>query len=59
MPLSQDLLDILACPQCKGDVIPDEKHETLTCQACKLAYPVRDENPVMLIDEARPIDSLP
>ena len=54
MPLSKDLLDILACPQCKGEVVPDENHEQLTCAACKLAYPVRDGIPVMLIDEAQP-----
>jgi len=56
MPLSQDLLDILACPQCKGEILPDEKHEKLICEACKLAYPVRDDIPVMLIDEAQPLD---
>jgi uncharacterized protein YbaR (Trm112 family) len=55
MPLSKDLLDILACPQCKGEVVPDENHEQLTCDACKLAYPVRDGIPVMLIDEAQPL----
>lgn len=55
MTLSKDLLDILACPQCKGGVVPDEKHEKLTCDACKLAYPVRDGIPVMLIDEAQPL----
>lgn len=55
MPLSKDLLDILACPQCKGEVVPDEKHEQLTCEACKLVYPVRDGIPVMLIDEAQPL----
>ena len=55
MPLPQDLLEILACPQCKGEVVPDAQHTTLTCNACKLVYPVRDEIPVMLIDEARPL----
>ena len=56
MPLSKDLLEILACPQCKGEIAPDEKHENLICAACKLAYPVRDDIPVMLIDEALPLD---
>jgi uncharacterized protein YbaR (Trm112 family) len=55
MTLSKDLLDILACPQCKGEVVPDENHERLTCDACQLAYPVRDGIPVMLIDEALPL----
>lgn len=55
MTLSKNLLDILACPQCKGEVAPDEKHESLTCDTCKLVYPVRDGIPVMLIDEAQPL----
>ena len=56
MSLSKDLLEILACPQCKGEIVPDEKHKNLVCAACKLAYPVRDDIPVMLIDEARPLE---
>jgi len=56
MSLSKDLLEILACPQCKGEIVPDEKHEKLICNACKLAYPVRDDIPVMLIDEAGPLE---
>jgi uncharacterized protein YbaR (Trm112 family) len=55
MTLSQDLLEILACPQCKGEIAADDKHEKLVCDACKLAYPVRDDIPVMLIDEAEPL----
>jgi uncharacterized protein YbaR (Trm112 family) len=56
MPLSKDLLEILACPQCKGKIVPDEKHEKLTCATCKLVYPVRDDIPVMLVDEALPLE---
>ena len=56
MPLSRQLLDILVCPQCKGEIEPDEQHAELICKTCKLAYPVRNEIPVMLIDEARPCD---
>ena len=55
MPLSKDLLDILACPQCKGPVHYDEPAREICCQQCALAYPVRDEIPVMLVDEARPL----
>jgi uncharacterized protein YbaR (Trm112 family) len=55
MSLSKELLDILACPQCKGGIEPDEQHEWLYCHACRLAYPVRDGIPVMLVDEALPI----
>ena len=56
MTLSKDLLDILACPQCKGPVVVDENHTKLTCIACRVAYPVRDDIPVMLIDEAQPVE---
>lgn len=55
MPLSQDLLDILACPQCKGVVNYDEAAAEIVCGQCQLAYPVRDDIPVMLVDEARPL----
>ena len=55
MALSKDLLEILACPQCKGVIVPDDNQDQLFCLACKLAYPVRDGIPVMLVDEALPI----
>lgn len=55
MNLSADLMAILACPQCKGAVIQNEDQTGIVCPACKLVYPVRDDIPVMLIDEARPI----
>ena len=47
------LLEILVCPQCKGELDYQESPEELHCQACKLAYEVKDNIPVMLIDEAR------
>ena len=52
MSLSQKLSEILACPQCKGALVADEQHSQIICKACKLAFPVRDDIPVMLIDEA-------
>lgn len=52
MPLSQDLLKILACPQCKGPVTPDDDQQSLHCSSCRLVYPVRDGIPVMLVEEA-------
>lgn len=55
MVLSNDLLEILACPQCKGEISPDDNHEKLVCHKCKLVYPVRDGIPVMLVDEALPL----
>ena len=57
MALSKDLLEILACPQCKGDVVYAEPAAEICCHRCQLAYPVRDDIPVMLIDEARVLTS--
>jgi len=55
MSVSKELLDILACPQCKGDIKLTEKKDGLICEKCKLLYPIRDGIPVMLIDEAIPL----
>ena len=55
MALSKDLLEILACPKCKGDIRLTEKGDGLVCDWCKLLYPVKDDIPVMLIDEATKI----
>jgi hypothetical protein len=48
--IDKELLDILACPACKGDVI--FKENKIVCKKCKKRYPVKDGVPVMLIDEA-------
>jgi len=56
MPIKQELLDILACPQCKGEIRPRDDQQALVCDACRLAYPIRDDIPVMLIDEAERIE---
>jgi uncharacterized protein YbaR (Trm112 family) len=50
--IDKELLDILACPACKGDIVYDQKNEKLNCQKCGRRYPIRDGIPVMLIDEA-------
>jgi len=47
------LLDILVCPVCKGPLRYDKAKAELICQADRLAYPIRDDIPVMLEDEAR------
>ncbi|MBI5892850.1 MAG: Trm112 family protein [Deltaproteobacteria bacterium] len=52
MTIDKELLDILACPKCKGDIKLTEKGDGLICDACKLMYPVKDDIPVMLIAEA-------
>jgi uncharacterized protein YbaR (Trm112 family) len=52
MPIDKELLEILACPKCKGNIYLNEKGDGLICDACKLMYPIKDDIPVMLIDEA-------
>ncbi len=52
MALSPDLLEILACPACKAKVELKPDGSALKCVACKRVYPIRDDIPVMLIDEA-------
>ncbi len=52
MPLSPELLEILACPQCKQPVRLESDDSGLVCDSCRLRFPVRDGIPVMLIDEA-------
>jgi uncharacterized protein YbaR (Trm112 family) len=53
--LSEQLLAILVCPKCKGDLEYRPEEPSLVCQACRLSYPIRDDIPIMLIDEARPL----
>lgn len=50
--IDKELLAILACPACKGDVKLDEAAQRIICQSCGRRYPIRDGIPVMLIDEA-------
>lgn len=57
MALGKELLDILACPQCKGALELTPAEDGLVCMACKLEYPIRDDIPVMLVDEAKPLAS--
>ena len=51
--MDKKLLDILACPVCKGPLVYREEAGELICKADRLAFPVRDDIPVMLEDEAR------
>ena len=52
MVLSPDLLSILVCPACKGDLVYDADAKTLTCPRCRLRYRIEDDIPVMLVEEA-------
>lgn len=50
------LLEMLVCPKCKGELRYDASPESLVCEADRLRFDVRDNIPVLLIDEARPLD---
>lgn len=54
MAISKDLLDILVCPVCKTPVELKPDQTGLRCGKCKIVYPIRDDIPVMLVDEAKP-----
>jgi len=56
MALSKELLDILACPQCKQPVELTPAGDALVCRSCRLAYPVRDDIPIMLVEEAKALE---
>ncbi len=53
--ISKDLLNILACPKCKKPVKLSQDKKNILCQECKLQYEIRDDIPIMLIDEAKPL----
>ena len=56
MPVSEELIEILACPECKGPLVLTAAGDALDCTACKLRYRIEEDIPVLLIDEATPID---
>ena len=55
--IDKKLLDIMACPICKSPLIYDKSKQELICRADRLAFPIRDDIPVMLEDEARELSS--
>lgn len=56
MAVSKELLDILVCPKCKGPIHLNAAGDGLICDNCQLLYEIRDDIPVMLIDEAKPVE---
>lgn len=54
--MEKRLLDILACPLCKSSLLYDKEKQELICKADHIAFPIRDDIPVMLEDEARELD---
>ncbi len=57
MALNRELLDILACPKCKGKIELKADESAFLCRACKLVYPVVDDIPNFIIEEAKPLES--
>ncbi|MCH8157184.1 MAG: Trm112 family protein [Nitrospinae bacterium] len=55
MAFDKELLEILVCPKCKGDLELTSEEDGLACKACSLMYPIRDDIPIMLIDQAQPL----
>lgn len=57
MAIDQQLLEILACPKCKGALDLTATEDGLVCKACRLLYPIKDDIPVMMVDEAITLES--
>lgn len=55
MALNKELINILVCPKCKGELELLKGEAGLKCSACEVVYPVKDEIPIMLVDEAIPV----
>ena len=56
MTVPRELLAILVCPKCRGELEHRERAAEFVCPACRLRYPIRDGIPIMLIDEAKPLE---
>ena len=54
--LKKELLDILVCPKCRGKLDYNIKEQELICHKCKLAYLIKDDIPIMLVDKARKLN---
>ncbi len=55
MPVPEDLIKILVCPKCKGELEYVKEPEAFICHSCELVYKVEDDIPIMLIEEAIPL----
>ena len=57
MGLSRELLDILVCPQCKGELEYRQSPEQLVCSVCRLIYGVKENIPILLVDQAHTLET--
>ena len=53
--IKKELMEILACPQCKGPVELQQGQDRIVCRTCRLVFATRDDIPIMLTDEATPL----
>ena len=56
MPIRKELLDILVCPKCKGEIYLNDNESGLICEHCKLLYEIQSDIPNMLIEDAKPYE---
>jgi uncharacterized protein len=56
MAMDKELLEVLACPKCKGELLLTVEESELRCDACRLSYRIDDGIPILLIDEATPYE---
>jgi len=54
MPIRKELLDILVCPKCKGEIYLNDDENGLICDHCELLYEIQNDIPNMLIEDAKP-----
>lgn len=57
MPLDPKILEVIACPKCKGRLVATPDDTALLCRSCRLAYPVVDDIPNLITDDAKPLES--
>ena len=57
MPIRKELLDILVCPKCKGEIYLTDNEDGLICDQCKLLYEIQNDIPNMLIEDAKPLNN--
>jgi uncharacterized protein YbaR (Trm112 family) len=54
--IKKEILDVIACPKCKGELLYNEKQNILICGNCKLIYEIEEDIPILLIERAKPLD---
>ena len=58
MPVNKKLLELIICPQCRGRIRLEENANGIICDKCRLMYDIKDDIPVMLVEEARKLSDV-